>query len=286
MQRLTAFLDERVDGQWLGIARIILGLAAVCKGVVAGVSVYAYQNGDYLSFPYTRFELAAPSGITATVVSVAWIIFALFFMVGFGTRLSGALLAAAIFLTIGIDQQLYSNHLYLLGSLTVLMTIAGPGARYSIDARRGLSDPTVPRWAVTLIMLQLTSVYFFAALSKLNDGFLSGAVIERSFEPSMRDRIEQVISLEFLAVLAIGTELFLAFIFWSARGRLFALPVALGFHIVNVAIMDRGIAINLSIFALIMLSMMLVYFTDQEIRLTQRAQTTKPRPEEPVTAAP
>lgn len=261
MPRVTALLNQRVDGRALGIARIVLGLAALLKGLLTATSVYLFQSADVLRYPYTPFEVSTPSGTIALGVVFFWVIFAFLFMIGFGTRLSGALLALMIFLVIGLDQQFYSNHLYLLATVTALMTIAGAGAWYSIDAWRSPGERSVPRWAVLLIMLQLTSVYFFAAITKLNDGFLSGAVMERAFEPAMRERVEQLISLETLAPLAIVTELFLAFAFWHSRARLLALPAGLGFHVLNVAIMGRGGSINLAIFALIMLSMMLVFFT-------------------------
>jgi hypothetical protein len=263
VQRVAAFLDQRADGRALGIARIILGLAAILKGIATATIVHSYQSGNYLSIPYAISWLATPSGMFATGLSLLWIIFAFFFMIGFGARLSGALLAVVIFMIIAIDQQFYSNHLYLLGTAVVLLTLAGPGSRFSIDARRSRVEPTVPRWALLLIMLQLTTVYFFAAVTKLNEGFLSGAVMRRAFEPSMRERVEQVIAPDVLAPLTIGTELFLAFAFWSARLRLVALPVALGFHLLNVVIMGRSGTINLSIFALIMFSMMIVFFTTQ-----------------------
>jgi hypothetical protein len=263
MHTLTHFLDTRVDGRALGIARIILGLAAFAKGSVTLALVSGYERDSYLTFPYGPFELSTPEGATATAIGIFWLVSALLFTVGFGTRASGALLTSAIFLTIWIDQQFYSNHLYLLGTAVALMSIAGAGSRLSIDARRGLVSPTVPRWSILLIKFQLTSVYFFAAVTKLNDGFLSGAVMERAFEASMRERVERFIALDTLAPLAVATELFLAFAFWSKRLRVVALPVGLGFHLLNVLLMDRVGTINLSIFALIMLSLMIVFFTDR-----------------------
>ncbi len=278
MLRINELLEQRVPAGPLGIARIVLGLAAVLKGVVTAASVNAYQNENVLRFPYTSLELSTPAGTFATAISLFWIIFALFFMVGFGSRVSGAFLSVMIFLVIGIDQQFYSNHLYLMGTLVALMTIADAGRSYSIDARRsGANEPaTVPRWAATLIMLQLTSVYLFAALTKVNEGFLSGAVMESAFEPSMLERVERLMPLTALAPLAVTTELFLAFAFWHQRTRFMALPVALGFHALNVVIMGRGGAFNLSIFALVMLSMMLVFFTRESATVQSVQKDERP----------
>ncbi len=245
----------------IGVARIILGIAAAFKGLLMLALVNAYNTDYVVELSYTNWKLSFPAGTFGLAVSLFWIIFAIFFTIGFGARLSGALLAFSIVLVLGIDQQFYSNHLYLLLTLVVLLTLAGPGVRYSVDNRRAPGDGAVPRWAVTLIMLQLTSVYGFAAITKLNDGFLSGRVMERAFDPAMLERVETLISLETLALLAIATELFLAVAFWHQRLQLVALPVAAGFHIANVVIMGSGSRLNLSIFALVMLSMMVVYFT-------------------------
>jgi hypothetical protein len=261
VRSLTPFLDEQVDGRALGIARIVLGVAVLAKGLMTAMTLHEFQSADVLRFPYGPLELTTPQGIIATGASFFWIIFALLFIVGFGTRVTGALLTVSILLVIGVDQQMYSNHLYLTATLVALMTLAGAGARYSVDARLGSGDGLVPRWAVTLIKLQLTSVYLFAGITKLNEGFLSGRVLERSLEAAPRERIEQIVSLEILAPLAILTELFLAFAFWSSRLRYGALVIGVGFHITNVVVMDHSGAFNFTMFALVMLSMMMVFFT-------------------------
>jgi hypothetical protein len=278
MHQLTDFLDHRVDGSVLGIARIILGIAALAKGIIVTGSVFSYQNQELLHFPYTAWGLAVPGGTFANIATMFWMIFAIFFLIGFGTRVSGLLLGLMIFLTIGIDQQLYSNHVYLLGTVVVLMAIADAGRTWSVDARRAQQSRSVPRWAVLLIMLQLTSVYLFAAVTKINEGFLSGAVMERSFEPSMLERVEILMPLEVLAPLAIVTELFLAAAFWHSTARWAALPVGIGFHALNVMIMGHGSWYNLSVFALVMLSMMLVFFTRMEVETERVPGRLEDRP--------
>jgi hypothetical protein len=258
---VIAFLDERVDGRMLGIARIILGIAVLLKGLLTAAILHNFLQSDAMRFGYGPLDLSTPPGVIATGASLFWVILALFFAIGFGTRISGILLATMILLVIGVDQQMYSNHLYLSATLVALMALANAGARYSIDARIGHHDGLVPRWAVLLIKLQLTSVYFFAAVTKLNDGFLSGRVLERSLEPVFRDQIEQLIPLGILAIAAVLTELFLAGAFWSSRLRLVALVVGFGFHLTNVVIMNSSGRFNFTVFALIMLSMMIVFFT-------------------------
>jgi hypothetical protein len=258
---IASWLDERVDGSILGISRIILGVAAILKGLYTLGILHQFQNADTLRFPYMIPWLASVPDTVMTTVNVIWIILAVFFTIGYGTRISGAFLAISIFLIIGIDQQMYSNHLYLLGTVVALMSIADAGSVWSIDARRSESDRSVPRWAVTLIMLQLSSVYFFAAITKLNSDFLSGLVMIRSFEPSMLERVQRVFSLEHLAPLAVFTELFLAIAFWHPYYRWAALIIGGGFHTLNVLLMARGGSFNLAVFALVMISMMLVFFT-------------------------
>lgn len=260
MQSLTAFLDKQVDGRTLGIARIVLGVAVFLKGLIAAAILHGLQSADVLQFPYGPLEISTPQGIIATGASLFWILFSLFFIAGFGTRFSGVMLTVSIVMVLGVDQQMYSNHLYLAATLVALMTLANAGARYSVDARLGSGDGLVPYWAVTLIRLQLTSVYLFAAVTKLNEGFLSGRVLEQSLESGQRERIEQIVSLDVLAPMAIATELFLAFAFWSSRLRYVALVIGLGFHITNVVLMDRAGVLDFTIFAPIMLSMMLVFF--------------------------
>ena len=89
---------------------------------------------------------------------------------GKAVPVTGTLLAALVGYVLTLDQQTYSNHLYLLSLLSVLLALA------HTERHR---EP-----ALTLLRWQLVVVYAFAAASKVNADFLSGRVIAENLPPA------------------------------------------------------------------------------------------------------
>lgn len=83
------------------------------------------------------------------------------------------------------------HHTYLLAIAALLLTLTPCERSYSLDrylaviaARRRGQAPPPERgnlWGLRLIVLQLSVLYFFAALDKTNAAFLSGARLEQIF---------------------------------------------------------------------------------------------------------
>lgn len=118
--------------------------------------------------------------------------------------------------------------------LVGLLTLARAGSAISADARLSGTRDEVPGWAPWLVRVQISIVYLFAGLSKLNGAFLSGTVVAvtlrrdgplavpaewRTFEPMV-----------VMSILAILTELFLAVALWLPRWRRTAFVLGLGLH--------------------------------------------------------
>jgi hypothetical protein len=116
-----------------------------------------------------------PTNALATGLLIAWGLSAATFTVGWRGRLAGTVLALTLSAVLLLDQQTYSNHLYLLLLLTILLALADPGPVWALR-------PTVPRWPVMLLMAQASIVYGFAALAKFTPTYLSGRALA-SFVP-------------------------------------------------------------------------------------------------------
>jgi predicted DCC family thiol-disulfide oxidoreductase YuxK len=149
--------------------------------------------------------------------------------------------------------------------VTGLLTLADAGAALSLDARRNGSRSHVRGWPERLLRLQLSIVYGFAALAKVNAAFLSGSVVAsylrregllavpaewRSQEPMM-----------VLSLLAICSEAFLAIALWMPRWRPAAMVVGLGLHIFISAWLSPTYA--LTVFSLLMLPLLIVFLDVQ-----------------------
>ena len=133
------------------------------------------------------------------------------------------------------DQQTYSNHLYLMLPVAALLTVAESGAAVSLDARRAGGRDWVPGWPVWLLCAQISIVYAFAALAKLNPDFLSGSVVASYLRrdgllavPAAWRSLEPMLV---MSLFAICSEAFLAFALWIPRWRPAALVVGLGLHL-------------------------------------------------------
>jgi len=228
---LTAILERRVDARPLALMRILVGLSSLVVGLeVAGVLAAATEEG-VVTMP--AFSWLPPvSTSLASGVFVVWSVAAVMLTIGYGARASAALVAACGLISLLLEQQTYSNHLLLAIALCLLMALSEPGARWSIEARRGSGQPDVAFWPVALMMLQVTTLYAFAALSKLNGSFLSGETMvahsQSYFSYTLGDLPPEVLTL--VAVSAVCAEGFLAFGLWHRSLRPLAFPLGLMLH--------------------------------------------------------
>jgi len=137
------------------------------------------------------------------------------------------------------------HHTYLLGAGAVLLAMAPCGRSYSWDRWRALKRAEIsgkpapeergPQWAIRLLALQLSLIYFWTAFEKCDPAFLSGERMEHHimylflgsdypqngwFHPLM-------VSVAWVTVLL---EFVLAFGLWFKRLQPWLIPVGLVFH--------------------------------------------------------
>jgi len=118
--------------------------------------------------------------------------------------------------------------------VVLLLTIADSGARFSLDARRSGGRDMILEWPILLLKIEISIVYFYAALLKINPQYLSGVMLT-TFWPFNQLAVQPgfwsaVPILPILAVASILTEFFLAVALWVPRLRWLALAVGVGFH--------------------------------------------------------
>ena len=70
-----------------------------------------------------------------------WVLVAIAFVIGWRTRVAGAVLGCLIGYSLLLDQQLYSNHLYLLFLIVVLLTISAAAAAGTTQVDCASSKP-------------------------------------------------------------------------------------------------------------------------------------------------
>lgn len=222
------FVSRRVDARPLALFRIIVGAAAFLKGLATArlldrlLVEGAVRGRSYLWVPELTEDLAGP-------IIALWLTLSVMTAIGLWTRTSAAGLALLGFYQLLADQNLYSNHLYLLTLFLFLLAASDSGADLSVDwLRRGRPRATVCLWATTLIRIQMSLVYFYTATAKMNSNFLSGYVLEQVFVIPEAWKIAWL--LRALAWLTPALEFALAFGLWIPRVRPIVAVGGLLFH--------------------------------------------------------
>jgi hypothetical protein len=224
-----ALQDKRAGAGPVGVARALVGTAAVLGAVEVASELYDLHNPGLLSLPRLEGLPELPAGSVGLFL-MCWVLTGVAFTLGWHTRAAGTVLGIVIGYTILLDRQLYSNHLYLMLLFVAMLTFAGSGAAFSLDARRFGRQETVPAWPVILMRIQLTLVYGFAVLAKLTPVYLSGVVLAANMRlPGLEHVPPMMFSL--LAAGSVMTEAFLAGALWSRRWRPLALIVGFVFHL-------------------------------------------------------
>lgn len=248
---MLSWLTDRIDPRPLGLARIMVGTAAFIRVFVALPVLLKLTDPERLRVPYASW-VPDPSLPLVLLIVTVWLLSSAGFAAGWRVRYTGPALSATIALTLALDQQLYGNHLYLMVWLVALMTLADAGAGLSLSSR----TRDVVRWPVLLIMIQLSIVYGFSAITKLNTEFVTGrtlASVLHSGPIPFPGSLRTPEVLFPLAVVVICVELFISIFIWSPRLRPVAFVVGFFLHISILLLMPQ--TGELVVFALEMLAL-------------------------------
>jgi hypothetical protein len=197
----------------LTIARVGLGLSAIVKGLDLW-PLLAKLTGDprMIEMPLAPWPRLSPAATPWLVA--AWVFCGLAVAAGIRVPLTGTLLAALVGYVVTLDQQTYSNHLYLLSILSLLLALAHTRHRET---------------ALALLRAQLVIVYAFAAASKVNPEFLTGSAIAANLNPAFAFLATGPAPAA-LAYLSIAAEAFVAWRLWRPGQRLAGLIVGVALH--------------------------------------------------------
>ena len=267
---LTRLMHLRTDARPLAVARIIIGVNAGFASMEAWRMLSRLLRPTVVKVPFfSSLPVLPPSALGIFIV--AWLVAALFFALGWKTRAAGAALVLVTGYALVLDQQTYSNHLYLLVLVILLLTISDSGAVWARDARHATGSD-VAAWPILLLKIQITLVYFFSAMARITPQYLAGEILTRSLKQEGWLAVPQSwrtpAAMSVLAVTSIVAELFIAFGLWSPRVRPFAIVAGIGFHLLILAVLDSS-RLSLAIFAL---SMFAVYLLFVDAELLKRRQ--------------
>ena len=256
MRALNNLFDSYVDALPVVFARAVVGLACVVR------AFEGWRFGSRVLAPDTLKAHILP-GLTVPpevlwLLIPAWAVSAILFSLGLALRVSGSVLTLCLFSMLLMDEQLYSNHLYLLSLEVLLLTLAGGPPPWRAKAA------TVPAWPVWLLKYQLSVVYLFAAVTKIVPTYLSGAVLFLTLKKegffAFPQPLRTLPVLSILAAASIMVEIFLALALWSPKYRKVGAITGALFHTALTLLIISDATLQLVVFSLAVLAIYPLYF--------------------------
>lgn len=230
LSRIDALVDRTADPRRAAAVRIGLGLAGLVTGLETGALLVQLGSagGETLRLPVAP-SLPDVTDALALRLAVAWLVLAVLLLLGTAARVAAAGLSGLAVAALLLDQSLYSNHLVLYAVLTALLAATGPAQRWRIGRAR---PRTVPWWPLWLMRTQLSSLYAFTALGKLNERFLGGHVLAAAtHEPVASTLAARPGFATAVAGATVAVELGLAIAMWLPSTHRIAVPVGVALHL-------------------------------------------------------
>lgn len=173
---------------------------------------------------------------------------AVLIMVGLCYRVSITLFCLGFSYVFLLDQAQYLNHFYLISLISFLLIFVPAHRALSLDVllRPKLRTQTVPSWSLWLLRAQMTVVYTFGGLAKINPDWLRGEPMRRWLAARTDfPVIGELFTEEWMVYgFSYGGMLFdllvVPMLLWR-RTRLLALALSLVFHLTNYQLFNIGV---------------------------------------------
>ena len=263
-------LFRPVDNSPLIIFRIIFGILLfyhVMASLLNG-TIYANYIQPPFTFNYIGFEFLQPlpgNGMYFYVGLMA--LAAILVMLGAWYRVAMISFAVLWTLLYLVQKSGYNNHYYLILLLCWIMAFVPANGYCSVDVKRKRITKTLtcPRWATWIFAAQLSIVYFFAAISKLNTGWFSGKFLAIQFSRLSMHRIYGIIYNkswfpEFIAYTGFFFNLLIVPLLLWKKTRHAAFFLSCLFHLFNL------FSFQIGIFPFLAIALTLFFIEPEKIR--------------------
>lgn len=249
--RLRGRLGEPLDIAGLVYFRIAFGAIMLWEMVryIDYGWAQRYYTDHALYFKYWPFTFVEPlpAGLMEPLFYLVGLA-ALLFCIGLFYRVSAVALFIGLTYIFLLDQSRYLNHWYLMCLLSFVMIFVPAHRNFSLDARRNPSirSETAPAWGLWLIRFQIAVPLFYGGLAKLNADWLRGEPLrdwisrETDF-PLIGGLFTAEPAVWTMAYSALSFDLFIVPLLLRRQTRVFALVVAVLFHLMNARLWSIGI---------------------------------------------
>ncbi len=177
MKKAISFLSQPIDNVQLVAFRVLFGVLIMLEcthNIRSGTVKILYLDITH-NFAFFGFEwLGFLHGHNMLIYFACMALCGFFIMAGLAYRLFSLLFAFMWTVAYLSHKDLYNNHYYLMVLLAWLMALMPANKRFSLDAKLGWAQPAnmCYRWQVWIFIFQVSCVYFFAGISKINADWL------------------------------------------------------------------------------------------------------------------
>lgn len=271
------FLFERVDNSKLIVFRIFFGLlmmveswGAIATGWVKETFVEPKFTFNFIGFDWTQVLV----GDTMYVVYGIMGLLGLLIMLGafYRTAIIGFFVLWS--LTYFMQKSHYNNHYYLVMIVSFLMIWMPANGYLSVDSNLNsrIKSDGLPRWNYIIFQILISCVYIFAAIAKINPGWMdnhflplrlksSAAWFEQQFGPNLFSAYLNNPDLaQFLAYSGIAFDFLIVPFLIFKPTRTIAFVLALIFHLFN------SLTLHIGIFPYFALALCIFFFDSSEIK--------------------
>ncbi|MCB0015810.1 MAG: HTTM domain-containing protein, partial [Anaerolineales bacterium] len=251
------------------IFRILFGLLMLAGTIrfVANGWVEAFYLAPDFHFTYYGFSWVKPLpayGLYGVYGLMA--LAALCIALGFCYRAAIITFFLCFTYTELLDKTYYLNHYYFISLLSFLLIFLPLHRRFSVDSWLWprLKSDCVPRWTIAALCLQLSSVYLFAGIAKLNADWLWRAMPLKLWLAAQTDfpLIGFLFDYDSFAYLMSWSgaiyDLTIPFFLLWRKTRPAAYLAVIGFHLMT------GLLFHIGMFPWIMIACTAIFFTEQD----------------------
>ncbi|MFP4290337.1 MAG: HTTM domain-containing protein [Cyclobacteriaceae bacterium] len=266
ISKLRQWLEAPVSAAPLAVFRIIFG--ALMLGSTLRFVALGWVEEHFVA-PLLHFKYFGLAWVEVLPPFWMYVLHGLMVICAVGIMLGAFYHIAAIgfFLSFTyvelIDITYYLNHYYFVSLVSFLLILVPANAYFSVDARRNpeLRRSMVARWTIAIFQFQLTLVYLYAGLAKINHDWLIKALPLKIWLPA-NDKVWIIGDLfRYSATAYIFSwggmlyDTFVPFFLMWRKTRLWAYLAVIVFHTIT------GVLFQIGVFPVVMIFSTLIFFS-------------------------
>ena len=261
---------KNIDNSPLIVFRIFFGFLISCESFGAIITGWVKRVliEPKFTFSFIGLEWLQPlSGYGMYFYFIIMGLFGIAIMLGYRYRVAiigYTILWAGVYF---MQKTSYNNHYYLLLIISFYMIFLPANQYASLDVKqqRIHKQNTMPYWISLLFIVQVTIVYFYAAIAKFYPDWLDGTFTKLLLSGTTSNEFLLKIFLNkyfylFIAYAGILFDLLIVPLLLFKKTRTIALAASLSFHLFN------AIFLQIGIFPFFALSFSLFFYPPEKIR--------------------